>query len=325
MLIGYRISQAIYVAAKLGIADLLKDGPKSSGELATSVGANPDAFHRLLRVLASVGVFAQVDQRRFTLTPMGALLQTGVSGSLWAAAITFGEERNWRPWGELLYSVRTGRSAHEHVYGMGVFEYFNQHPEAGRVASANFRERTASTAEAVVNSYDFSRTHTIVDVGGGHGALLAAILKAHPHLHGTLFDLPPVVEGAKQLMEAEGLVGRCDLVAGDFFVTVPGGCDAYLLKWILHDWDDERAVTILKNCRRAMREQGKLLLVEQLMPERAEQAPHVVLADLQMMVMAGGRERTEAEFRALLDAAGFRLTKVVPTQSEFSVIEGVPV
>lgn len=324
MLTAYRIPQSIYVAANLGIADLLKDGPKSSDELAAAAGANPDALHRLLRVLASVGVFAQVDQRRFTLTPLGALLQTGVPGSLWGEAVLTGEWW-WRAYGELLYTVKTGKPAHDHVYGMGVFEYFSQHPEAGEMFHTGTIAMRTQWSMAVVAAYDFSGIHTLIDVGGGAGDLIAAILKANSIMCGVVFDLPYIIDDARAFVEAEGVAERCQVVAGDFFESVPAGGDAYILRFVMHGWQDERAAAILKNCRRAMPRQGKLLLVEGVIPEQAEQAPQVVLGDLERLVMSGGRERTEAEFRALLDAAGFRLTKIVPTQSEVSVIEGVPV
>lgn len=326
MIIGYRISQALHVAAKLGIADLLKDGPKSSEELATAAGVNPAALYRVLRALASVGVFAEVEHSRFTLTPLAAPLQTGVPGSLRAVAITFGEEWTWRPWGELLYSVQTGSSAFEEVFGIPLFEYFAQRPEAGRIASANFTEGTRLTAMAVANAYNFSGFHTLVDVGGNQGALIAAILKANLHLRGILFDMPHVLEGAKRFVETEGIGGRCELVAGDFFESVPSASDAYILKWILHDWDNERAVTILKNCRRAMRKEGKLLVVESVILPGNEPS-YAKLSDLLMLVMAGGRERTGAEYGDLFAAAGFTLTNILPTTPtpafNLSVIEGV--
>lgn len=326
MINGFRISQALYVAAKLGIADLLKDGPKSSDELASAAEVNPNALYRVLRALASVGVFTEVEHGRFALTPLAAPLQTGVPGSLRAVAIMFGEEWIWRPWGELLFNVQTGSPAFEHVFGMGLFEYFAQRPEAGRIASANFAEGTNLTAMAVAQAYDFLGFHTLVDVGGGQGALIAAILKANPHLRGILFDLPRVIEGAKRFVETEDIGGRCEVVAGDFFESVPSACDAYILKWILHDWDDERAVTILKNCRRVMRKEGKVLVVESVVPPGNEPS-YAKLSDLLMMVMAGGRERTEAEYGDLFAAAGFTLTNILPTTPtpafNLSVIEGV--
>jgi hypothetical protein len=325
LLYGYRLSQAIYVAAKLGIADVLKDGPKTSDELATAVGAHPDALHRLLRVLASVDIFAQVDQRCFTLTPLGALLQTDVLGSLWSTAVLTGEWW-WQPYGELLYSVTTGKPAHDHVYGMRNFEYFAQHPETGQLFLAGIAARRGPLSLAVANAYDFSGVPLLIDVGGGAGDLIVAILKANPAMRGVVFDLPYIIDDARALVEAEGVAARCDVVAGDFFASVPTGGHAYILRSVIHDWADAQAVAILKNCHRAMQGQGKLLLVERVMPERAEEAPQVVLADLEMLVMTpGGRERTAAEFRGLFAAAGFKTTQIVPTQSELSIIEGVPV
>jgi SAM-dependent methyltransferase len=325
LLYGYRISQAIYAAAKLGIADVLKDGPKGSDELATAVGAHTDALHRLLRVLASVEIVAQVDQQRFTLTPLGALLQTDVPGSLWSTAVLTGEWW-WPAYGELLYSVTTGKPAHDHVYGMRNFEYFAQHPDIGQLFLAGIAARRGPLSIAVAAAYDFSGVPLLIDVGGGVGDLIAAILKANPAMRGVVFDLPYIIDDARALVEAEGVAERCDVVAGDFFTSVPVGGHTYILRSVIHDWDDAQAVAILKNCHRAMQGQGKLLLVERVMPEQAAQAPQVVLADLEMLVMTpGGRERTEAEYRALFVAAGFKPTNIVPTQSELSIIEGVPV
>lgn len=324
MLTSYRVSQSIYVAAKLRIADLLNDGPRSSDELAKSSGSDSRALYRLLRMLASVGIFAEVDQGCFTLTPLAALLQTGAPGSLRAYAIMNGEDWFWRPWGELLYSVKTGKTAFDHVCGMGIFKYLAQHPEAAEIFNEAMTGFTL-TSTAVVAAYDFSGINTLIDVGGGQGALLAAILKANPQLRGVLFDLPSVIEGAKSLIEAEGVAERCELVAGDFFESVPGGAVAYILKFVIHDWDDDRAVTILKNCHRAVVEDGKLLVVEMVIPPGNEPF-YGKLADLNMLVLSGGgRERTEAEYRALFATAGFKLTKIIPTQSptQFSVIEGV--
>ena len=249
MLYGYRISQAIYVAAKLGIADVLKDGPKGSDELATAVGAHPDALHRLLRVLASVGIFAQVDQHRFTLTPLGALLQTDVPGSLWGTAVLTGEWW-WQAYGELLYSVNTGKPAHDHVYGMRNFEYFAQHPETGQLFLAGIAARRGPLSLAVAAAYDFSGVPLLIDVGGGAGDLIAAILKANPAMRGVVFDLPYIIDDARAVVEAEGVAARCDLVAGDFFALVPAGGHAYILRSVIHDWDDAQAVAILKNCHK---------------------------------------------------------------------------
>lgn len=325
LLFGYRISQAIYVAAKLRIADVLKDGPQRSDELATRVGAHPEALHRLLRVLASVGIVAQVDERRFTLTPLGALLQTDVPGSWWGTAVLTGEWW-WQAYGELLYSIKTGQPAHDHVYGMRNFAYFAQHPETGQLFHAGYAARRGPVSLAVAAAYDFAGVPLLIDVGGGAGDLMAAILQANPAMRGVVFDLPYILDDARALVEAEGVAARCDIVAGDFFASVPTGGHAYILRSVIHDWDDAQAVAILQNCHHAMQGQGKLLLVERVLPERAAQAPQVVLADLEMLVMTpSGRERTEAEFRGLFAAAGFRPMNIVPTQSEFIIIEGVPV
>jgi hypothetical protein len=323
MLVSYRISQSIYVAAKLGIADLLKDGPKSSDELAAAVEANPDALYRVLRVLASAGVFAEIEHRRFTLTPLAGQLQTGVPGSLRGAAIFFGDDQNWRTWGELLYSVKTGKPAFEHVFGTGFFEWTFQHA-ASDIFSASATAVSMLESMAVAAAYDFSGFRTIVDVGGGEGFLVAEILKAYPRTRGVLFDHPHVIAGAKDLLEREGVAGRCEPVAGDFFASVPESGDAYVLKSVIHDWDDARAATILQNCHRAIKEQGKLLVVERLI-QPGNEPSYTKLLDLQMLVLLGGRERTEAEFRALFGTAGFRLTRVIPTQSPtgMNVIEGV--
>ncbi len=320
LLLGYRYSISIYVAAKLGIANLLKDGPSSCDELARACGASPGALYRMLRVLASAGVFAEDEQGRFTLTPSAGLLQSGVPGSMRAWAILNGELW-WRPWAELLYSVKTGKPAFNHIYGMGQFEYLAQNSGIAEIFNGTMASLTALAATALISAYDFSEIKTIVDVGGGNGALVAAMLKATPSMRGVLFDLPSVIEEARRVIEAEGVAGRCELVAGNFFKSVPSGGDAYILKYILHDWDDEHAITILKNCHSAMRERERLLVVEQLIPPGNEPSMTKLL-DLNMLVLLTGRERTEAEYRALFASAGFRMTRVIPTQSLYSLMEG---
>ena len=330
MATGYYVSQAIYVAAKLGIADALKNGPKTCDELAQISGTHAPSLYRLLRVLASVGVFAELEHDRFGLTPIGACLRSGEPDSLRAMVLMFAGERLQRAWGGLLHSVRTGETAFDHVFGAGLFPYLAQNPEAAVVFDEAMASLTMQLSAAVAAAYDFSQFGTLVDVGGGHGALITAILRASPTLRGMLFDLPHVAEDAKKRLEAAGLTGRCTVVEGDFFASVPSGGDAYTLSRVIHDWDDARSVAILKNCHRAMGEQGKLLLVELVLPARVDQSAAsqiVVEFDLTMLVDTGGRERTEAEFRALFEATGFRLTRIVLTQSPFgySVIEGVRV
>jgi hypothetical protein len=320
---GARSTQLIYVAAMLGIADLLKDGPKSSDELANRVGVHPHNLYRVLRALASLGIFAESSHGRFELTPQAEPLQTGVPGSLHPYAIRVGGEWMWGPWGQLLHSVRTGETAFDHVFDMGFFEYLSRNPQAGEVFNETMTISTEGGSAAVLAAYDFSGIATVVDVGGGHGSFIAAILKANPPLRGVLFELPHVAEGARRVIEAEGVADRCEIVAGDFFEAVPSGGDAYVLKIIIHDWNNEHAEAILQNCRHAMTNNGRLLLVERVIPP-GNGPSEAKLLDINMMVMTGGVNRTEAEFEALFGATGFKLTKIVPTQSQFSIIEGMP-
>jgi len=269
-----------------------------------------------------VGVFREMEGDRFSLTPLSTILQTGVPGSLRAWAIMLGEEPYRAAWGALLYTVKTGETAFKHVYSMGRFEYLARHPEAAEIFNEAMIGLTTQAAIAAVAAYDFAGARTIIDVGGGHGVLLEAILKANRHLSGVLFDTPAVIEGAKKRLEACGLAGRCEAIGGDFFHSVPSGGDIYTLSAVIHDWDDERSVTILKSCHRAMAGKGKLLLLELVLPPPNERslAP---LMDINMMVVTGGRERTESEYRALLGSAGFTLARIILTQSPRSLIEGV--
>jgi hypothetical protein len=324
MLTSSWISQAIYVAAQLGIADLLKDGSKSSSDLAKATGSHALALYRIMRTLASVGVFAEIEDGSFELTPLAAYLQTDVPGSLRAMSIMSGESWQWQPWGNILHTVKTGNTAFDHVYGVNSVEYLTQNVEAGQIFNQAMTGMTATFKASITDNYDFSSIDKIVEVGGGQGSLITSILKGYPTLQAILFDLPSVVIGAKHLIESEGLAKRCEIVGGDFFESVPTGGDAYILKNIIHDWDDTDTVTILKNCHRAMVENGKLLLVETVIPPRNEPSFGKVL-DLEMLVMTGGCERTEAEYRTLFEAAGFVLTKVITTPSFLSVIEGVRV
>ncbi len=318
---GYWVSQAIYVVAKLSIADLLKDGPKSCEELASVTATHARSLYRVMRTLASVGVFTEIDGGRFGLTPLAAVLQTGVPDSMRALAIMLGEE-SYRAWGELLYSVKTGEPAFDHMYKMRRFEYLGQHPEATDVFNKAMTALFGRVHSAVVKAYDFSGFSKIVDVGGGNGFLITLILKANPGMTGLLFETPAVIQDAKKHIEAAGLAGRCETVAGDFFESVPEGGDAHILSHVIQGFDDDRSVTILLNCRRAMAKNGKLLLVERVISPGNEPSFGKLL-DLQMLVVTGGRERTEAEYRTLLVSAGFRLASVIATESGESVIEGV--
>ncbi len=319
---GSWVGQAVHVAAKLGIADLLEDGPKSPAALAEATGTHADALHRLLRALASLGVFAEDADGRFALTPVAEGLRTNALGSLRAYAIMLGEDWLWRAWGELLYSVRTGQSAFEHAFGHNLFQYFVEHPEAARVFNAAMTSRTGQENAAVTAGYDWP-AGTIVDGGGGQGSWLAAILAQTPDARGVLFDLAHVIAAARGLIEGAGLTARCELVAGDFFERVPAGGDLYLLKRVIHDWDDERAVAILRGCRAAMGERGRLLVIEHVLPPG--NAPSWGnLLDLQMLVLTpGGRERDEAGFRVLFALAGLRLERIIPAGPTASLIEVV--
>ena len=321
---GYWVSRSIYVAAKLGIADLLKDSPKSCDELAIATGTHAPSLYRVLRALASLGVFAETQPNHFTLTPLAACLQSDVPNSFRAFVIMLGEEQ-YRAWGEFMHSVQTGGSSFEHIYGMNLYEYLAQNPESAKIFDESMTNFSAIESGAIAASYDFSSIQTLVDIAGGQGLLIASILKSNPTLKGVLFDLPHVIERAKRFLEAEGVLERCQLAAGNFFESVPEGGDAYILKYIIHDWDDEKAIAILKQCHKVMPANGKILVAEQVIPPGNKPFMGKLL-DLQMLVMtSGGCERTEAEYRALFEKAGFKLTRIVPTQDEISIIEGIRV
>jgi O-methyltransferase domain/Dimerisation domain len=322
MAAGYWLSQAIYVAAKLGIADLLTEDPKSSVELAAVTGVDAASLFRVLRALAGVGVFSHIGNDYFALAPLGEGLRTGISGSLRAMLITIGEI-HYQACGNLLQSVRTGSPAFNHVFGMGLFDYLRQNEGDAGAFDDGMSNLAAMLSYAVLCAYDFSGIRHIMDIGGGQGTFLRNVLKINPHLRGTVFEMSSTVDQATRRLRSSVYCERLSFVPGDFFVSVPEGADAYLLCGVIHDWDDARAITILKNCRKAMAESGRLLLVEMVVPEHGANCFSKLL-DLNMLVMTGGRERTHAEFRRLLNAAGYRLTKVVPTLAPQSIIESVP-
>jgi hypothetical protein len=324
MVTGYYVSRAIHVVAKLGIADLIAEGPRGHDELAKATATHADSLRRVLRLLASAGVFIEEDGK-FALTPVGACLRSDVPGSMRAAALLFGGITQ-QAWGDLLHSVETGEPAFRRVFGMEPFDYMEEHPAEAANFDAAMADFTKHIAIAVAAAYDFSPFRRIVDVGGGNGALLAGILSASPKLTGVVFDLPKVAARATKRIRELGLAGRCEAVGGDFFKEVPGGGDAYLLKHVIHDWNDDRATEILRTCRRAMGAEAKLLIVEGVYPRRVDQSDEsrgAAANDVNMLVCTGGRQRSEAEFRGLYDAAGFRLTRIVPTQTPVKVIEGV--
>ncbi len=325
MITGYYVSRAVHVAATLGVADLLSNGPAHGADLATRTATHAPSLGRVLRLLAGAGVLSEGEDGRFALTPVGACLRRDVPGSMHAAALVFGGTTQ-QAWGDLQHSVRTGEPAFRHVFGADAFTYLEQHPDDARTFDLAMAGFTRMIAGAVAATYDFSRFTTVMDVGGGNGMLLEGVLTAHPALRGILFDLPHVAERARARLSEIGLAERCAVAGGDFFATVSGGADAYMLKHVIHDWNDARATVILKNCHRAMKPDGTLLLVEGVYPPRIDGSDIAFSAaanDVNMLVCTGGRQRSEEEFRDLYRAAGFRLTRIVPTPARVCVIEGV--
>jgi hypothetical protein len=324
LITGYWASQAVGVVARLGVADHLADGPRRGDDLALAVGAEPQALYRVLRLLASLGIVVEVAPDSFGLTPLGETLRSDAPGSVRNFAITETAPGHWLPWGRLYDSVRSGQPMAEAALGMALFDWYAQNPDEAGFFNAAMGNLSALAAGELVRVYDVSTVRTVADIGGAHGVLLAAVLRANPSARGILFDLPHVIATAEDAIAAEGLSERCELVSGDFFAAVPEGADLHLLKQIVHDWDDERATRLLHNCHRALAPAGKLLLVEMVIPPDNRPSPAQAM-DLNMLVMHGGRERTAEEYRRLLQAAGFQLERVIPTHSPFSVIEATRV
>jgi len=327
LLDGYRAVQAVYVAAEIGVADALAGGPRPALGMARELGVDPPSLQRLLRALASLGVIGERDDGSFELTAVGELLRRDVPGSLRAAALFYGGRRHWTAWGQLLAAVRSGAPAFGGATPTSFATMAQRAPEAARAFDEAMASLTAPVAAAVVEAFDFSGAGTIVDVGGGRGALLAAVLRAQPSARGVLFEIESVAAAARPLLAAAGLADRCEVVAGDMFAAVPAGGDVYLLKWVLHDWDDERALAILRNCRAAMTASARLLVIERVLPARAaarEPGPNRFLSDLNMMLLSGGRERSEDEYRALLGVAGFALRRVLATETPHALLEAAP-
>ncbi len=320
MITGYWLSQAIYAAAKFGIADYLRDGPKPVEELAEATSTNPDALYRLLRALASKGIFAEAESRRFSLTPLAEPLRSDVPGSKRALALMSGDEQ-YRAWGEIVYSIQTGNTAFDKVFGKPIFDYLGENPDKARIFDAAMTGIHGRESDAILDAYDFAGIKVLADIGGGNGSQISGILQRYPNMQGILFDLPHVIERAKANIEAAGLADRCRLVGGSFFDEVPEGADAYVLRHIIHDWDDEKSLTILNNCRQAMSSESRVLVVESVIPQGNEPFGGKFL-DLVMMLIPGGKERTEEEYRELFAKAGFELTRVVPTAAEVSIVEG---
>ncbi len=322
MATAHWVSRIVYVAAHLGIADHLADGPKGADELAVPTKTHAPSLYRLLRALGLLGILTEDDERRFALTPLGAALRSGAPGAARATTLTLASEWMSRGFDHLLYSVQTGKSGFEKSLGMPVFDWLGQNPEAASLFSETMVGFHGAEPKAVAAAYDFSGLATIVDVGGATGNLLAAVLTKYPQARGILFDLPHVVRDAPRLLDARGLTDRVAIEPGSFFERVPKGGDAYLLSHVLHDWSEGQCLSILGHCRRAMNPAGRVLIVEMVLPPG--NAPHPgKMLDIMMLVGPGGRERTESEYAALLGKAGFRLARVVPTASAVSVVEAV--
>lgn len=322
LMLGSLASQSVYVAAKLGLADLLSEGPKSVTELAQEADADAPSLYRVLRALASCGVFEEVDNQTFALNSTAKLLRSNVPGSLRDVAVFMGEDWHWQVWGKTIYSVRTGKPAWREVHGQDVFPYFAVNQKASKIFDDAMTSFSTLATQAVIEAYDFSGIDTLVDIAGGHGRLLTAILESSPRTNGVLFDLPHVIASAREKIAGSGLSSRVEFVTGDFFVSVPEGADCYIMKHIIHDWDDTKALQILRNINKVIRRDGRVVVVEAIVVDR-NQPDFGKLLDIEMLVSPGGKERTAAEYEELFNSAGMRLNRIVPTSSPYSVIEAV--
>ena len=324
--VGHYVSRALHLAAKLGLADRLAAGARDASALAAETATHAPSLRRVLRLLASVGVFDEQADGRFALTPLGEALRSDVPFSSRASVMLFAGVGIQDSWKELEYCVRTGQPAFRKDSPDGdAFSHMD--PEQTKIFDDAMATFAPATAAAIAAAYDFSGIETLVDVGGGNGALLIGILGAHRQLRGVVFDRPEPAERARKKVHEAGLASRCQVVAGDFFTSVPSGGDAYLLKHVIHDWDDERATAILRNCRAAMKPGARLLIAEGVYPPRIDRSLEsrgAAANDVNMLVVAGGRQRAEAEFRSLYEGAGFALTRIVETPARLALIEGVP-
>lgn len=320
-LCGLNVSQAMYVAAALGVADELRDGSRPIAEVAAAVGADAGALRRILRTLAMTGCFSEVERGVFTNTPQSETLRSDVPNSVRDLVLWVGSEPHWRVWGSLLDAVKTGQQVWEQVHGTPLFPYlFGENPELGTTFARAMTGFSNATIPAILAAYDFSPAGVIADIAGGYGHTLAAILQANPEARGILFDAPDVLKDASVQLEADGVADRVELVPGDFHEAVPTGADIYLLKHVVHDWDDERARGILANVRDAMGEHGRILIADIVLPEG--DAPHFgKIEDLEMLLIPGGVERTEVEFHELVEPVGLKVERVIPTSSLITLVE----
>jgi hypothetical protein len=321
MTAGYVLSQAVAAVTRLGIADLIKDSPRSAEDLAQACAVNADALYRTLRALASTGVFTETAPRTFANTPLSEVLRSDVPGSIRPMVLFIGDEMHWKVFGDFMHCLQTGKPAFDHVFGQPCWDYLVAHPQAAKGFDEAMTAHSTMGVNAVAEAYDFSGAHTVVDIAGGNGMLLRVILERNPNLRGVLFDMPHAIRNARNA----GLVtaDRCGFVEGDFFASVPEGGDVYILKHIIHDWDDQPARRILQTCRKAMQSGSRLLVIEHLVPPGNEPGMAKIL-DLEMLAIPGGRERTTDEMSSLLGSAGFRLERVVPTKSPLAIFEALP-
>jgi SAM-dependent methyltransferase len=329
MLFGFQPAQVLYAAAELGLADLVADDARTSADLAAATGTDADALHRLLRAMAGLGLVDEVEPGRFRLAAHGLALRSGPQG-LRSLALLFGGEHVWRPWGLLVDALRRGSEqvVFEDIYGQGAMAYYAERPELAVMFNDAMTEATTRALPGIVAAYDWSGFTELVDVGGGNGTLMAAVLTGAPALRGVVLDTAAGLTDTPAHLDAAGVADRCRLEAGDFFAAVPAGADGYVLKSVIHDWDDTRSATILGHCRRAIAPGGRLVIVEPVLPERIEhpgQMAGMLLSDLNMLLLTGGRERTQTQFGDLLAGAGFELTAVVACEgSDYSIVEARP-
>ena len=319
---GAHVAGAVSCLAQLGIPDLLESGPRSAEELANQIGAQPDALYRLMRATACVGVLTEDSEGRFSQTPMSAVLCSEAEPGLRGLAIMGGREWHGRGWSNLEYCVKTGKQALDKIYGMPVFEFFSKNPEEAQIFDDAMTGLSSIDGPAVADAYNFEGIHTIVDVAGGRGLLLATLLEKNPHLKGTLYEMPHVLAGAKN-GALQPFIDRCTLASGDMFSSVPAGADAYIMKHIIHDWPDDACIKLLRACRQGVNPGGKLLVVDCVIQPGNNFSPGKFL-DLQMLIFPSGRERSEAQFSGLLAMAGWKLSRVISTMAQDSIVEGLP-